>query len=366
MLLNAQRLRRLKRDRERQTPRWTNFENRVNTVADSPERGFELALYYAVTGDEERGKEAVKWSTAHVCDTRQAALVSNWTGALRDGSAFVHGAEAPCVGVNKPAVAELRDRVFAAIAHGQPCDLDWGRKAVRLLREGAYRDPKELYAGAELLYAMKTATRTDLREEAPEFFAALPTLLLLGLKPQQAEHPDWVTHIAALALVELDPNGHGSQFLQGWALEERQMLHDGPGVAYEFFWADPYLPGVGYQNLDPWAFDADTGTLVARTDWSPASCWIRIAPEGIESQQCPAGWQRQPMTFGGLQLLPMAGKCIDLPRQQPQHTVIVSKLTAGQKIRYDDSGKEGQTGQALSTGLWRVPGNASGRVCAIR
>ena len=39
------------------------------------------------------------------------------------------------------------------------------------------------------------------------------------------------------------------------------MIREGPGVAYEFFWADPYLPGVGYQNLDPWVYDRPGGSL---------------------------------------------------------------------------------------------------------
>jgi hypothetical protein len=31
-------------------------------VPESSERGFELALYYAVTRDEARGKEAIQWA----------------------------------------------------------------------------------------------------------------------------------------------------------------------------------------------------------------------------------------------------------------------------------------------------------------
>src|ERR1700722_16128286 len=77
LLLNAQRLRRLKRDRERKTVRWVNFENRVNNVPDSPERGFELALYYAITGDEAKGRGAVEWALSHEV-ARQSALVLDW------------------------------------------------------------------------------------------------------------------------------------------------------------------------------------------------------------------------------------------------------------------------------------------------
>ena len=39
----------------RKTERWTNFQHRINSAPDSPERGFELALYYAVTHDDQAG-----------------------------------------------------------------------------------------------------------------------------------------------------------------------------------------------------------------------------------------------------------------------------------------------------------------------
>ena len=44
-------------DRQRQTPRWINFADRIENEPKSPERGFELALFYAVTGDESKGRE---------------------------------------------------------------------------------------------------------------------------------------------------------------------------------------------------------------------------------------------------------------------------------------------------------------------
>ena len=74
LLLTPQRLRRLQRDRERQTVRWLNFENRVESVPESPERGFELALYYAVTHDEKQGREAVQW--ALTLSAQQTQVVS--------------------------------------------------------------------------------------------------------------------------------------------------------------------------------------------------------------------------------------------------------------------------------------------------
>ena len=80
LLLTPKLLRRLQRDRQRQTVRWQNFEQRVETVPDSPERGFELALYYAITHDQQRGREAVQWAVAHPCERRQLDLALDWVG----------------------------------------------------------------------------------------------------------------------------------------------------------------------------------------------------------------------------------------------------------------------------------------------
>jgi hypothetical protein len=78
LLLTPQQLKRLGRDRERKTERWTNFQHRINSAPDSPERGFELALYYAVTHDDQAGSAAVRWALDHPSEARQVALVADW------------------------------------------------------------------------------------------------------------------------------------------------------------------------------------------------------------------------------------------------------------------------------------------------
>src|SRR5271166_716787 len=78
LLLTSQQLKRLGRDRARKTERWTNFEHRVNSVPESSERGFELALYYAITGDDKAAGAAIEWALAHPGEARQVALVADW------------------------------------------------------------------------------------------------------------------------------------------------------------------------------------------------------------------------------------------------------------------------------------------------
>jgi len=333
--LSPQRLKRLQRDRERQTTRWVNFENRVQSVSNSPQRGFELALFYAVTHDQTRGREAVDWLATHPCDPLQTPAALAWTTDLLS--------------------AADRARIPACPPVPEP------ETPIDSLKAGAFRDPRALYLACEYLIATRPSRRTDLRETAPQFFSQLPVEFLLSLHPDQIEHPDWLTHIAALALVAVDPNLESSQFLQAWAIEDRQMLRDGPGVAYEFLWADPYLPGVGYQNLEPWSYDP-SGRLFARANWDANACWISISTRGIEEQNCSPNWRAQPARFGRLNLIPMVRRCEDLPPIDPAQTVVLWRLLPGQSVTYSD-GKQRHSEAADAAGLLRLSASARGKVC---
>jgi hypothetical protein len=373
LLLPAQRLRRLKRDHERQTQRWVNFENRVNSIPDSPERGFELALYYAITGDEARGKEAVQWALAHACERRQAALVLDWTGPLiatADRSKLA-AQNCPDRGLQNP--TSLRDAVFLKIAAGEDISklVDDSRKQITaFLADGGFQDAAQLYAAAEYMMAVRAAQHVDVREDDSTFFLQLPVEFLLALKPDKLDHPGWMTHVAALALVALDPNLESSQFLQGWAIADRQMAREGPGVAYELLWADPYLPGIGYQNMNRWAYDA-RGHLFARMDWEPNSCYIEISPSDVKEQNCPPGWRDAPAAFGRLTLLPMPERCLELPHVQNGDSLIVWKLKPHEIIHTEqanpEQGKQHKEPQGVSeadaAGMWRVPMNITGKAC---
>ncbi len=324
LLLNAKLLRRLKRDHDRQTPRWVNFETRVKNVPDSPERGFELALYFAITNDEETGKQAVVWANSHPCELRQRMLIADWVGEI---------APASC-----PAVQPTAD----PFKNGMP-------------------SPEELYKFVENLTIERDKTGHDIRNTDPEFFRNLPVQFLLSLKPDQVEHPTWMTHIAALALVSVDPNLQSSQFLQAWAMEDRQTLREGPGVAYELLWADPYLPGIAYQNLDPWIYDDENSRLYARSDWTPNACWIEISKNSVQNLNCPQGWRDQQVHFGTLSLIPWTGKCLEIPHQQLKQNLLFWHLTPGQTITY--VGKRETSVNADAAGMWRPSANVEGKVC---
>lgn len=301
--LTPQRLHRLRLEKERQTIRWADFDNRVQTVPDSPERGFELALYYAVTRDEQRGREAVAWGTAHPDNTRQRAIIANWCADLLSD--------------------EERKQWAGASAQDDPAN---GRS------DGI--SPNERAA-----------------------------LLLLSPTPAEFEHPSWQAHVRALALVAENPNLPNTQFLQSWVLQSDQMIREGPGVGYEFFWADPYLPGVSYQNMDPWIYT--NARLFARTDWTVHACWIGISAAGIKNEGCPQDWRSKPVNFGRLKLVPMQERCMDVAPSRNDAAIVLWGLQPGEKMMYRYQKKQ-LIIQADAAGLLRLPTNVEGKVCVAR
>jgi hypothetical protein len=365
LLLTPKLLRRLQRDRERQTVRWMNFEKRVQTVPDSSERGFELALYYAVVHNPERGKQAIAWVLAHKCQRRQAALVLDWVADLLSAvdRKAITGADCDAAG-DVSLLRVTRDRAFMMLANDEtvrPLVSESWPIFRKNLRDPALLQPDALYALCEFLQVTRAATHNDLRNEEPEFFSRLPKEYLLSLRPKQIEQPEWIAHIAALAMVALDPNLENSQFLQGWAMEDQQMVREGPGVGYEFLLADPYLPGIAYQNTDPWVYDP-AGLLIARTNWDLNACWLSIRRGKTVQENCGADPPRQAMRFGTLQLLPMTPPCEDVPFLKNSETAILGKLLPDAPLVYEHDKRRMLT-KADAAGLWRAPNEGSGRLC---
>src|SRR5450759_585762 len=62
LFLRPARLRLLKRERERTSMRWQQFESLIAGGAPLPEPGFALAFYYSVSGDAVAGRRAVAWA----------------------------------------------------------------------------------------------------------------------------------------------------------------------------------------------------------------------------------------------------------------------------------------------------------------
>ena len=366
LLLTGKRLHRLKLDSGRRTERWVNFERRVKTVPDSPERGFELALYSAVTGEASSCIDAWKWVSAHPSEYRQRAIVVDWCRATLDGSTMKNVALPPASDAGRP-FSHARDLLFSQIARGEATresvQAQWSH-LLPLIQHDPRSCLAEFYALFEFLDAARQSFRSDLRQDDAHLFANLPYVFLLSLKPGELENPGWLTRAGGLMMVNLDPNLQGSSFVQGWALEDPKMVREGPGVAYEFLWANPYLPGLGYYNMDPWTYDAPSGLLIARESWDADSCWVEVFRGRKTALQCPPRVLEDASVFGKLTIRPLIGQCMDVA-QKPGNSTLLSHLTPEAPVTWQENGRT-FNGTADPSGFFLMSSMASGQFCQNR
>src|ERR1700735_1968109 len=84
LLLRPQRLKLLRRERERRSLRWDQFETLWTANAPFPELGWVQALRYQVAdGDRDAGTRAVAWAVGPADvqrpdDVRQMAIIADW------------------------------------------------------------------------------------------------------------------------------------------------------------------------------------------------------------------------------------------------------------------------------------------------
>lgn len=382
LLLSPPKLKRLDRDRTRQTDRWRNLEDRINNEPDSSERGMELALAAAVSKSPELAGQAIQWSELHPEQTRQVALVLDWCANLPGGKLSV-GRRNAILGAawkayQKRAAGQddpihYRDGLMLRVERDTqfPDDVQrWWNGVLPHLKSRDRNwlvDPEQVYALCEIFDIVRLNSRTDLRSDDAQLFQSLPIEYLLSLNPQELASPTWQTRTAALALVGIDPNLASAQYLQGWAMEDPQVMRSGPGVAYEFLWANPYLPGISYYNLDPWSYDPDASLFYARTSWEPDACWIRITVGGVSEQNCPGDWKTKPFAAGQMTLLPFSKGCVDVPRGVPAAnsripSTILWGLAPRTRLVYTAE-KKPIYYHADAAGMFQVPNNGEDRVC---
>ena len=83
-----------------------------------------------------------------------------------------------------------------------------------------------------------------------------------------------MSRAAGLAMVAYDSNALESQLLQGWLNRDRFQMRGGLGAVYEFLWANPYQPGLNYDQVPLVFHQPYTGELFARTSWDEDATWI--------------------------------------------------------------------------------------------
>jgi hypothetical protein len=313
LFLTPQRLRLLKRERERESMRWRQFASLAQNAAQMPEPGFAAALYFGITGDTAQGQRAIDWALGPGEDLRQLALVYDWCHSLlspQQGQALLTKigrmtAQAPST---PPSLAAQRDRVLALIAtadenqHGEekvlrPIVEHWwrGELAPALLAGRTTIPLHEVSALVEILHAIRDNLKIELEDAAPQYFHELPQYQLLGNYPAPLAGPEneyWIpvykdagepdlnraalARAADLSLVAYDNNALENQYLQGGLMQDRLVLRSAFGAPYEFLWANPYQPGLAYTQLPTFFYDKNSGVLFARSSWDENAVWFGL------------------------------------------------------------------------------------------
>lgn len=360
IFLNPQRLKRIQRETTRDSIRWRQFSNLIESQAQFPEPGFAWALHYAATGQAASAKAALDWAVQPgSTDIRQLALVYDWCQKAMTPAQKTAILAKLRQAVNAPGATTatgVRDQVLAAVAIAdearEPAEkvirhavLDWWRKSVApALREGkpAIRreDLPPLY---EILHVVIDNTRVDMRDNAPGFFKNVPSWQLLSNYPapfQTADNefripafvgkgePDLkvaaLSRAADLMIVAYDPNALEGQFLQGYLIQDRFLMRGLFGITYEFLWANPYQPGLPFAKMDPFFHDATGGRFFVRSDWEENATWFGFfdgamqLSTGTEIRNLRPGSLREPVEIGGATILQAASPdgmkfAVDLP-----------------------------------------------------
>lgn len=313
LFLRPARLRLLRRERERKSMRWEQFDTLMAANSPMPEPAFAWAFYYQVAGSAEAGKQAVAWALGSASgtnpDLRQLALVFDWCQDLLSASQQ----KALAARIQKrladtasdESLPAMRSRALAAVTlydhvpDVPPRELErirgwWNRRVVAALAAG--RDPiarDDAYPLLELFHAIRDNTGLDLRESQPAFFKDFPIDHLLSYYPAAWPAPENDYYIGAtrrtgdpdlrlaalsraadLAMVAFDVNAPETQFLQGWLMHDRFLLRSAFGVPYEFLWANPYQPGLSYYHVPLIFYSPDFGRLFIRSSWEEDATWF--------------------------------------------------------------------------------------------
>lgn len=310
LLLRPARLRLLRRERQRNSMRWQQFNALISGNAPMPEPGFALALDYQVAENAEAGRKAVDWALGPGNDLRQLALVYDWCQDLLSDTQRHDLAtrieKLMLAGTDDPSVPAVRARALAAIAlfdevpESPQRELAaivhtwWVKKTATALRDGRTvisRD--DAYPLFEMLHAVRDNTNLELRECCTQFFKDFPIEHLLSYYPAPLQGPDTEYYIGAerttgepdmrlaalsraaeLAMVALDTNSASTQVLQGWLMHDRYILHGTFGAPYEFLWANPYQPGLSYYHVPLVYHNPDFGKLFIRSNWEDGARWF--------------------------------------------------------------------------------------------
>jgi len=115
LFLRPQRLRLLRREKDRRSARWIQLETLIGGRAQMKEPGFAEALVFATTGDKSAARQALR----DAGDARQAAFVLDWCRDALSGDerqALAKRLASVAASGSGTDIPAMRNRVLAAIA----------------------------------------------------------------------------------------------------------------------------------------------------------------------------------------------------------------------------------------------------------
>ncbi len=291
LFLRPARLRLLRRERERASLRWEQFEALMKGNAAMPEAGFAFALYYQVAGDKPSGRKAIAWALTPAAGLRQMALVFDWCYDLMADaerqSFAARLAKKMADAANDPktanGVSATSARTLAAVAlfdeipDAPARELErtvhhwWEGNIVAAIRNGGNPIARDdAYALYEMLHAIQDNVKLDLRESAAAFFKDFPIEHLLSYYPAPFPAPENDFFIGAERAITPDPD------LTLAALSRAAELRGAFGTPYEFLWANPYQPGLSYYHIPLAYYAPERGRLFIRSSWDDAADWFGV------------------------------------------------------------------------------------------
>ena len=312
LFLSTSRLRLLRRERERRSIRWEQFETLWQAGTQYPEFGWTAALRYQIAEEGAVGRQAVTWAAnaapdgkAPVSDgvLRQIAIVADWCAPLlsADDKAQIYPKLERAMAGPAGNLAAARTKTLAAIALSE-AKPDSAVKALREVYEGFWLgtflpglraaklhvSSSDANAMLELMHAFRDNLNFDLRQTFGKWFRDYPLTHILAHYPEPfpaAENeyripvdpemdkrgPDvtkaTLSRAAELAMVALDSNAPETQLLQGFLMNDRFLMRGALGITYEMLWANPYQPGLSYYHVPLVAHDEVGGELYVRSSW---------------------------------------------------------------------------------------------------
>ena len=315
LLLRPARLKLLRRERERRSLRWDQFETLWTAGAPFPEAGAAQALRYRLADDKDAGTRAVAWAVgpggANESEVRQIALIADWCAPIisKEDMGLIAGKLRREIADLKQikTLADARTKIFAAVvlSEAEPAaseraiqailDGFWNTNLIPALRSARESIPNpDAFALLEIMHAIRDNLNYDLRETFPKWFEQYPVLHLIAHYPApwpgsdnefriaadetiETRGPDTrkatLSRAAELAMVAYDANTASSQLLQGWLMNDRFLMRGTEGIVHELLWANPYQPGLSYQHISLALHDEIGGQLYVRSSWDDDAAW---------------------------------------------------------------------------------------------